>query len=323
MRARLVDDGGEAASSPTDFFRSPEFLAAESATHSLLIDAGGVGVAAALPLLVREIPGAEDEHDAISPYGYPGGALAGDPLDPALVDWSETGLVSVFVREAAGRPVFSTAGERGALQIADPGLKSGVRPRLREQIRATERSGYALESIEGAGSSPGQRAAFEHIYTETMRRTGASGRYFFDSAYFEAALASTTTTLLLCHAPDGEPAAGAIAAESDGVLHYFLGGTADAHLEASPMKSLFAAMIGLAKELKMPLSLGGGLSPGDGLERFKRGFANTTLPFQTTELVLDAPAYQRLSSAPTTPSSGAPDVSSAPSFFPAYRAHSA
>lgn len=315
MKARLIDDGGGAASSADEFFRSPEFLAAESATHSLVIEAGGVGVAAAVPLLVREIPGAEGRLDAISPYGYPGGALAGEPLDPALIDFSETDLVSAFVREAAGGPVFSTASERGRLQIADPRLQSGVRTRLREQIRTTERSGYAVELTDGPAASGEQCAAFERIYTETMRRTGAAERYFFDAAYFEAVLRSPTATLLLCHAPGGDTAAGAIAARSDGLLHYFLGGTADVHLQASPMKNLFAAMIGLATDSRMPLSLGGGLSPGDGLERFKRGFANATLPFQTTELVLDPRAYERLSASGVSSGNGA--------FFPAYRARNA
>jgi hypothetical protein len=310
VKATLVEDGAELAASDDDFFRSPGFLAAERATHTLLIGEHGEIPRAVLPLLVREIHGdGGGGRDAISPYGYSGGRLEGDPIDPAAVDFSATGLISAFIREAAGRPVFSTATERGTLQIADPNLESGVRPRLREQIRAAERAGYEIETIGGPAATAAQRASFEGLYTETMHRTGASERYFFDAAYFEAALGSRTARLLLCHAPGGEPAAGAIAAISDGMLHYFLGGTADAHLDASPMKSLFAAMIALAAELELPLSLGGGLNPGDGLERFKRGFANTTLPFQATELVLDAEAYEKLSPA------GSP-----PSFFPAYRA---
>jgi Acetyltransferase (GNAT) domain len=312
VKATLVADGAELAASDDDFFRSPGFLAAERATHTLLIGEQGESPRAVLPLLVREIPGdGVGKHDAISPYGYPGGRLAGDPIDPAAVDFSAAGLVSAFIREAAGHPVFSTATERGTLQIADPKLESGVRPRLREQIRAAGRAGYEIETIDGPAAAAAQRASFEGLYTETMRRTGASERYFFDADYFEAALGSPTARLLLCRAPDGEPAAGAIAAISDGMLHYFLGGTADAHLESSPMKSVFAAMIALAAELELPLSLGGGLNPGDGLERFKRGFANTTLPFQTTELVLDAEAYKGLSPGGSPPSS---------SFFPAYRA---
>ncbi|HEX5928457.1 MAG TPA: hypothetical protein VFY48_03605, partial [Solirubrobacterales bacterium] len=66
--AELLEDRGEASAS-AEFFRSREFLEAEQVTHTLRIgtDAGEL----LAPLIVRPI---EDgpEHDAISPYGYPG-----------------------------------------------------------------------------------------------------------------------------------------------------------------------------------------------------------------------------------------------------------
>ena len=92
----------------------------------------------------------------------------------------------------------------------------------------------------------------------------------------------------------GEVGAAAIAAVSDGVLHYFLGGTADAARDASPFKNVVAAMLDLADELELPLNLGGGVTAGDGLEGFKRGFANGELPFRTHEVVCDPDEYERL-----------------------------
>ena len=66
--AELIADRGEAATSE-EFFRSREFLDAESVTHTLRVQAGeGVLLA---PLIVRQI-GDGSEVDAISPYGYPG-----------------------------------------------------------------------------------------------------------------------------------------------------------------------------------------------------------------------------------------------------------
>ena len=115
--------------------------------------------------------------------------------------------------------------------------------------------------------------------------------------------------LLLASSPDVDAGAGAIAAVSDGVLHYYLGGTADAALEDSPFKNVVVAMLDLADELGMPLNLGGGLVAGDGLEGFKRGFANAELPFVTHEIVCDPGAYERLSAG-----------RDAGGFFPAYRA---
>ena len=67
-------------------------------------------------------------------------------------------------------------------------------------------------------------------------------------------------------------------------------------------------MIELAGELGVTLNLGGGLRPGDGLEDFKRGFANGELPFHTHEIVCDPGAYERLSE-------GREDAG----FFPVYR----
>ena len=78
------------------------------------------------------------------------------------------------------------------------------------------------------------------------------------------------------------------------------------------MKNLFAAMIDAAAVEKMPLNLGGGLAPGDGLERFKEGFANSAMPFRTAELVFDQAAYERLAG-----------DRAAGGFFPAYRAPAA
>src|SRR4051794_3035329 len=121
-RAELVADEGAAAASSSDFFRSPEFMAAEGVTHSLRI---GDGIT--LPLLVRPIPGSE-LLDAISPYGYPG-ANADGSVDPSAVDWSGTGLVSAFVRDRIGPSPFLTgATERSRVQMHDPAVKRKVRP---------------------------------------------------------------------------------------------------------------------------------------------------------------------------------------------------
>ena len=142
-----------------------------------------------------------------------------------------------------------------------------------------------------------------------MERTEAAPRYFYDEAYFDGILGFERSWLLLASAPEGDGGAGAIAAVSDGVLHYYLGGTAESALESSPFKNVVVAMMELADELGMPLNLGGGLSPGDGLERFKRGFANAEAPFVTHEIVCDPPAYERLQ--PGRDAGG---------FFPVYRA---
>lgn len=299
----MIEDGGAAAAEAAEFFRSPDFLAAEGVTHTVVIGADGPR----LPVIVRQVPDS-DLRDAVSPYGYPGGTTGAEAPDPGGVDWSGAGLVSLFVRDRIGEGATLVGGtERSRVQIADPRLESGVRKRLRQQIRSNERRGWRVEAVPGPEAAADSRTAFEHAYADTMRRTEAAERYRYESDYFQRLLGSDRSWLLLAGEPD--PTAGAIAVASDGFLHYYLGGTADAALGDSPMKNLFAAMIELAGELGLPLNLGGGVVPGDSLDQFKQGFANATAAFRTHEIVCDPEAYERLSAG-----------SDGGGFFPAYRA---
>ena len=303
MKAHLIEDGGASAADEDNFFRSTPFLEAEGATHTIEVGDGTLR----LPVIVRSIDGTE-RVDAISPYGYPGASVEpGAVLDPGEVDWSDTGLVSVFVRDRIGEECLTGGTLRNRVHIAEG--DSGIRKRLREQIRRNERRGWSVEAIPGPDAAEGSRAAFERAYAETMARTGAAERYLYPSEYFAGLLRSERSWLIV-GSREGSGLAGAIAAASDGYLHYYLGGTADEALGDSPMKNLFAGMISLGTELGLPASLGGGLSPGDSLDEFKRGFANGEAPFHTHELICDPAAYEELSS-------GAP---AAADFFPAYRA---
>ena len=56
-------------------------------------------------------------------------------------------------------------------------------------------------------------------------------------------------------------------------------------------------------------NLGGGISCGDALEEFKRGFANREQPWLTSELICDREKYDALSAG-----------KSAGAYFPVYRA---
>jgi hypothetical protein len=318
--AELLEDRGEAAMSD-EFFRSREFLAAESTTHTLRIASDGGELVA--PLIVREI-GDGPERDAISPYGYPGIApldsaarvdhsgvwsTLASPPDPAKVDFSATGLVTIFLRHALGDPPLVGARERNVVQIADPALPPKSRASDRNQINKNLRRGYEVRIVPGPQSSAAERAGFLSAYEQTMRRTGAAERYFFGAEYFDRILEWSETWLAFALAPEGEVAAASVAAASDGYIHYYLSGSADSHLRDSPMKNVVACLVELAAERGLPLNLGGGISRGDRLEEFKRGFANRELPWHTSEIVCDPDAYARLSTGRATAE-----------FFPAYRA---
>jgi Acetyltransferase (GNAT) domain len=329
--AQLIEDGGASAGGgvgghPAEFFRGAHFLEAEGATHTLRIETDDAELLA--PLIVRQV-GDGSDRDAISPYGYPGFTVIGEErvrsddriaarsanspgdrwLDPADIDFHRTGLVSMFIRHRLDLVPFSGSTERNVVQIADPALKPKSRPSDRRQVRRNLEAGYTVDLVAGADTSPAQRAAFLDLYEQTMRRAEAAPHYFFGASYFDRLLPADRTWLALAGDPEGSPAAASLAVVSDGYLHYYLSGSADSHLGDSPMKNIIARLIELSAELKLPLNLGGGLSPGDALEEFKRGFANRTLAWRTSEIVCDAARYAELS--------GDRDVGG---FFPAYRA---
>jgi hypothetical protein len=305
VKARLVEDEGSAGSDAGQFFRSPPFLEAEAVTHTLVVEGGSE---LRLPLIVRQIDGT-DRLDATSPYGYPGADRSpDDPVDPGSIDWSGTGLVSIFVRDRLGdRPCFAGGTVRSHVHLAEG--ENGVRKRLREQIRRNLRQGWETRLVPGREVEMGQLRSFDGAYGETMARTGAAERYLYPTSYFARLLLSEPSWLILAER-NGEALAGAIAGASDGYLHYYLGGTADEALEDSPMKNLFWAMIAKGKELGLPVNLGGGVTPGDSLDDFKRGFASGEARWYTHEVVCDAASYEELS----TTAGDAPN-----GFFPAYR----
>ena len=324
-KATLIEDRGEAAVDG-QFFRSRQLLAAEGATHTLQIESDNRTLIA--PLIVREIPGT-DARDATSPYGYPGFAEGGrggvlrslpavapegtlptpPPIDPGFIDWSATELVSVFIRHALGRSPLAGATERNVVQIADPGLPPKSRPSDRRQVRRNLEAGYGMELVPGSEATAERRAGFLAAYEQTMRRAEAAPHYFFGAGYFDRILAADRTWLALALAPDGDLAAASIATVSDGYLHYYLSGSADAHLRDSPMKNVVARLVEHAGELGLPLNLGGGIHAGDALEEFKRGFANRQLAWTTSELVCDERRYAELSAGRELGG-----------YFPAYRA---
>lgn len=305
LHAELSADGGAGAAAE-EFFRCAEFMAAEQVTHTLRILGDGVELAG--PVVVAQVPD-RSGLDAVSPYGFPGfGGSVAAKADPAQVDWSRTGLVSLFVRHRLLEVPFSAATERNLVYLADPAQPRKSRPSDRRQVRRNLEAGWSVQTLAGADAGDSELAGFHAAYEQTMRRTEASPRYFFSAEYFRELLGFGDARLVIAREPAGEVVAGALAARSDGLLHYYLSGTADTHLGDSPMKNVVSAICELGAAWELPVHLGGGFRPGDALEEFKRGFGNRTERWHTSEIVCDPVAYERLS-----------EGREAAGFFPAYR----
>ena len=307
-RAVLVPDGGASVLSE-DYFRSVHHLRAEGVTHTLVIK-DGQDNALRVPLIVRPIEGTP-YRDAISPYGYPGGAVDGlSEVPKEAVDWRGTQLVSIFVRDRVSAPrCFAGGTERNEVFFIDPRLPVEFREMHCRHIRRNLRLGFVSTAREAREVPREEREGFQAAYRQTMVREGAGLRYFFSDAYFEELFASPCAWLVTTRAPDGGVASAALGVRSDGMLHYYLGGTVDAHLARSPAKNVFETLVELCTRLGLTLHLGGGVRPGDGLEQFKRGLANASSRLYTHELICEPTVYAQLSEGRT-----------GSDFFPVYRA---
>ncbi|MBZ4330031.1 GNAT family N-acetyltransferase [Corallococcus sp. AS-1-12] len=307
-RAVLVPDQGALALSE-DYFRSAHHLRAEQVTHTLVIE-DGEARALRVPLIVRPIEGTP-YRDAISPYGFPGGALDGlSDVSKDAVDWTGTELVSIFVRDRVSGPrCFAGGTERNEVFFIDPRLPVAFREMHYRHIRRNTRLGFVSTASQARSAPREEREGFQAAYRQTMLREKASPRYFFSDAYFDELFLSPCAWLVTAHAPQGGVASSALCVHSDGMLHYYLGGTVDAHLARSPAKNVFGMLAELCSRLGVPLHLGGGIRPGDSLEQFKRSLSNASSRLLTHELICEPSVYARLSEGHT-----------GSDFFPSYRA---
>ncbi|MGD9991164.1 GNAT family N-acetyltransferase [Pseudonocardia sp.] len=217
--------------------------------------------------------------------------------------------MSIFVRDRLGSPTLAGGNPRSTVLLHDPRKPRQVRATTTNNVRRNIDLGFTTSTTVGPDLDEDALAQFTSCYRETMTRVAAATRNLYDADYLRACLSFPRSWLVATHAPGGGFAAGMLLVRSDDTLHYYLGGTTDAHLDRSPVRNAFLAAMDLADSLGLPLNFGGGIHPGDGLEKFKRGFSNAEATFTTHEIVADVKAYARLSGEE-------PNAA----FFPAYRA---
>lgn len=276
-----------------------------------------IGQALAVPewgghVLMRPTPDG-DHHDSVGPY--PLTALASDAdLTGGLKRLKDEGLVSVVVvLDAASRPpiealttAFDLARPFKAHYIHDRRL--GLPVYGKHHRYEVKRAHARVEAREIALSD--HLPEWTRLYGELIARHGLSGVHVFADAH-NLALASM-------------PGLRAFGAFIDGRLvsaHLFVVHEARAisHLAASSAQGYAAgaayavndvALAGLSDCVTINFGGGAGTgdAAGDGLSRFKAGFANTTETAWLCGAVLDPDAYRALSA-------GRQDNG----FFPAYR----
>ena len=180
-----------------------------------------------------------------------------------------------------GAPLLAAPAGRGTVLIHDPRTAAPVRPRLAEQIRATERLGYEVAAVHGPEAGPQDRAGFHAAYTQTMERRGAT-RYLFSAEYMAGSSCSSAPGWSSRDRPPTARRRGRSPQSPTANSTTSSAARRTSRWTTRPSNAS-SAMLDLADELRVPLNLGGGVEAGDGLERFKRGFANSSATFETHE----------------------------------------
>jgi len=295
-----------------------------------------------LPLILRPIEiGPQDPQlfDAISPYGYPSPIMSVRPggdesqfLDRAISALVEclrrSQVVSLLCRLHPMLPLpqeplahWGTVVEHGPtvycdLHMTQAELWSSTRETVRRQIRRLQKRGFFAEE----DTTWRHYDAFQKVYTDTMRRVGATEWYFFDNDHFEdlrQALADQLH-LIVVRNEDLVICAG-LFAETCGIVQYHLAGTGDGYEKSEASKLLIHYSRQWAQERGNDvLHLGGGVGVAhDSLLHFKGAFSKLHSTFCTWRLIVDEVAYHSLVAQNRAQAAMIEETSD--SFFPEYR----
>lgn len=290
------------------------------------------GTAAALyPFVLREA--GEGLRDVTSPYGYGGPLVHGEGPNGLLgrefwaffEDWARSErVVSEFVRLSLFPDTLAHPGRLRPRSVNyvrelpsdEVDVAPGCEPKVRQNARRALRAGVTARIVE----DDSLLVDFERIYIGTMVRRGSAAWYRFDHEFFAALHAGFGDRIAYAVGElDGTPVSMDLLLLGRDTAYYFLGGT-DFDAAGSRPNDLvkLAAMEWLAAKGYKKYVLGGGVQAGDGLERYKRGFApQGAVQFSTAERVLDPVGFDALLEARSARAGGVAEVGE---FFPAYRA---
>jgi hypothetical protein len=326
-----------------DFYHLPEYISfaarheggrpcaffAETGSNALLV-----------PLLMRDLPRELDPEpglcDVLTPYGYPGPILAGDPTEETVAE-----MLQGFLRVSRQRAVVSAFWRLHPLLSfpLEPLRKMGVLVRHgntvyvdlsqppeqmwretsnnhRRHIKQLQRNGFVAVRNDWR-----YWQSFIEIYWETMARVEASEFYFFPADYFEELKETLGDRLDLWTvlSPQGEVASAAIFVTVKGIVQYHLGATTKKFLDMSPLKLIISEVrLWGCRAGHRLLHLGGGNGGAmDSLYTFKARFSPLSAGFYTFRATPMPNAYADLTLKRLGAAAGKDGNDDG--FFPAYR----
>ena len=299
-----------------DFYHTQCYHLLEKEGKPLLFLCRMDGDFIALPLILRRIEGT-NYWDCTSVYGYAGPV---SNLDFKKVPdkmfayfrfqlnqyFKESRIVSVFSRLhpiIIGDELFSNFGLIKNVNLTVAMDLSLAPEEQKKQYRKSNKSeinqlrGKKNFQIQEIISERGIRS-FTSIYQETMKKVGASQKYFFNFDYFNNFLNNKCfSSKLITAIKDGEITAGAIFTITHTIMQYHLAGTKEEYIRDTPMKLILDTARLLGNELGLDyLHLGGGVggSDEDSLFRFKAGFSERRFMFRVWQYIVDQDLYTEL-----------------------------
>jgi hypothetical protein len=274
--------------------------------------------------------------DITTPYGY-GGPYAWGTGDLTVQEefWAEfhdwagaNGVVAEFIRfdlspeatlEYPGVKVARSRNIVRSLDLDDDAMWMDFEQKVRKNVKKALRSGVTIE-VDESGEHLSQ---FLTLYHGTMERRDAADGYYFPRDFFESIHRELPGQFAYFHAYlNGAIVSTELVLVSERSVYSFLGGTDSSAFAFRPNDLLKHEVIRWARgRAKDWFVLGGGATPEDGIERYKRSFApDGAVDFFTGQRVLAPTTYEELVAERKSQlaSLGIP-WPDATSFFPAYR----
>lgn len=268
----------------------------------------------AYPLVKRAIPGSS-YFDLTCVYGYTG-PISDRPFDAQDKDFfsrfkaafletlKAEGVVSVFSRL---HPFFNQDlllesfsglfpnGKSVAIDLRVPieVQRATYHKSYRQQIRILREKGYEVRESKSAEAIQ----TYAEIYTENMKRVGASDYYLFTPGYFEQLLASEEyeSKLMLVYFND-EIVSGGVVICTNKIMQVHLMSTRTEHLNLSPPKLVVDETSILGRSLGYEfINLGGGLNfKEDNLFKWKAGFTKLFMDYNSWRYISNQRVYDEL-----------------------------
>jgi hypothetical protein len=192
----------------------------------------------------------------------------------------------------------------------------------RGATRKAIKNGYTADVRKAEAQDLAPSGDFRRLYEQTMLRLEAAHLYFFGDDYYTELLDGLGSNLYIAEVRDqaGVVASSGLLMRHEERLHGHLMGSngADARMGANNLYLWTTTQFAVDQGLNQ-YHLGGGLSPGDGLFKFKRSFGGRELEYDVSGLIIDQALYDAHTKSRAAVCDTTTNALLASHYFPSYR----